>query len=106
MAKRGERRYNEKRDRGSIIFKCKNKKKSEGPILSDSKRGWKGKVCVLTDDSGEWQTVEDVVELLPDCIAHVLPEAVLALRDEGPVSVVLLPPVHISRLVVALFVFV
>ena len=59
----------------------------------------------VTNNCGERQTVEDVVELLPNRKAHALPEALLALRDEGPVSIVLLPPVNISRLVVALFWF-
>ena len=56
---------------------------------------------VVVDERREREAVEGRVDALPDERAELRAEAVLALPEEAPVAVVLLPAVDVARLVVA-----
>jgi hypothetical protein len=52
---------------------------------------------LMVDDGGQGQAVECLVALLPDVLAHLHAESLLALVQEGLLHVVHLPAVHLRR---------
>ena len=56
---------------------------------------------VLVNDRRQGQAIKDSVASLPETVAQIVTEAVAALKDEGSLSVVFLPPVHVAGFVVA-----
>ena len=51
----------------------------------------------VVDDGRERQPVEGLVAVLPDLLASLWTEAVLALKHEWLVSIMLLPAVHLDK---------